>query len=256
LRTAVVNSKPVGRVALKTPPSPCQYLPDQQCQLQQELWAELHPADYMGLVKDGWRRAGPVVYRPDCPDCRRCQSLRVPVDTFLPTESQRRAWRRNAADVEVRIGLPSNTPQCLELFGRFHSHGHRTKGWPAPDEGDMVIDLLLMNPFRTEEWSYWIDGRLAGLGYVDALPEGLSAIYFIHDPDHHRRSLGTFNILMMIDAARRRNLPHVYLGYYVKGCRSLEYKARFSPNQILRGMDWEPFTSSPSPNRNGRQVPA
>lgn len=76
---------------------------------------------------------------------------------------------------------------------------------------------------------------------MDALSEGLSAIYFFHDPDHHRRSLGTFHILQMIDAARQRLLPHVYLGYYVEGCRSLEYKARFRPNETLTEAGWQGF---------------
>ena len=32
--------------------------------------------------------------------------------------------------------------------------------------------------------------------------------------------------------------PHVYLGYFVDGCASLEYKARFRPNEVL-GADGE-----------------
>jgi arginyl-tRNA--protein-N-Asp/Glu arginylyltransferase len=48
----------------------------------------------------------------------------------------------------------------------------------------------------------------------------------------------------MIAAAKERGVPHVYLGYYVEGCRSLEYKARFTPNEVLRdGSTWEPFLS-------------
>jgi leucyl-tRNA---protein transferase len=37
-------------------------------------------------------------------------------------------------------------------------------------------------------------------------------------------------------------LSHVYLGYYVEGCGSLEYKARFQPNEVP-GPDgeWVPF---------------
>jgi len=66
-----------------------------------------------------------------------------------------------------------------------------------------------------------------------SVPAGLSAIYFFHEPAEAPRSLGTFNILMMIDEARPRGLPYVYLGYYVQGCRSLEYKARFQPNELL-----------------------
>jgi Arginine-tRNA-protein transferase, C terminus len=56
------------------------------------------------------------------------------------------------------------------------------------------------------------------------------------------RSLGTFNILSLLAAARERELPHVYLGYYVEGCRSMEYKRKFRPNEVL-GADgaWETF---------------
>ena len=87
-------------------------------------------------------------------------------------------------------------------------------------DGESGLDLFLRNPFPTEEWSYWIGDRLLGVGYVDVLAEGLSAIYFFHDPREHKRSLGTLNILHMIDAAGRRGLSHVYLAPYVKGCRS------------------------------------
>ena len=140
------------------------------------------------------------------------------------------------------IGTPAITPERLRLFTEFHEHGHQTKGWPAPEPEESALDLYVLNPFPTEEWSYWINERLVGVGYVDALPEGLSAIYFFHDPDQRGRSLGTFHILKMIEAAKERQLPHVYLGYYVEGCRSLEYKAKFRPNEILNGNGWEMFT--------------
>ena len=54
--------------------------------------------------------------------------------------------------------------------------------------------------------------------------------------------LGTFNVLSVIRAALDQNIPHVYLGFFVKGCRSLEYKARFRPNQALHSDgDWRLF---------------
>ena len=88
-------------------------------------------------------------------------------------------------------------------------------------------------PFPIEEWCYYIGDRLLGVGYVDRLPEGLSAIYFFYDPQESHRSLGTFNVLSILREARTSGVPYVYLGYYVEGCRSLEYKARFRPNEIL-----------------------
>jgi arginine-tRNA-protein transferase len=227
-------------VTFIAPPSPCHYLPGRSSQLQYEFQPAITPGDYMERLKEGWRRFGPFIFRPVCSSCRMCQPLRVPVGSFHPTRSQRRAWKRNAADVRIRIGTPSITPEREELFEKFHQYGHETKGWP--EKGAERLDLFLLNPFPTEEWTYSIGERLVAVGYVDALPGGLSAIYFYWDPAEAHRSLGTFNILSMIASARERGLPHVYLGYYVDGCRSLEYKGRFLPNEIrLDGGAWAPL---------------
>ena len=193
----------------------------------------------MDRLREGWRRFGPMIFRPECPSCRMCQSLRVPVTTFRPRESQRRAWNKNQASVTLRIGSPSVSPAKLDLFARFQQHGHEAKGWPADNNS---LGLMLANPFPTEEWCYYLDDRLVGVGYVDALPEGLSAIYFYYDPAERHRSLGTYNVLSLLASTRERGVPHVYLGYYVEGCRSLDYKARFRPNEVLSGQgNWEPF---------------
>ena len=227
--------------SLLAPPSPCDYLPGRISRLRYELVPDISPADYMSRLREGWRRFGPIAFRPECPACRMCQSLRVLVTAFRPNESQRRAWRRNAAEVELRIGRPVVSADRLDVLARFHEHGRLTKGWPA---GDTSLDLFVRNPFPIEEWTYYVDSRLVAVGYVDALPAGLSAIYFYWDPDASGRSPGTFNILKLIAAAAQRRLPHVYLGYYVPGCRSLEYKGRFRPSEILgRDGAWAPFTS-------------
>lgn len=215
-------------------PDECSYLPNERAQLRYELAPHLTPAGYMKRLREGWRRFGPIVFRNECPTCRECQSLRVPVDTFRPSASQRRAWSKNRGVVEITIGLPSSSPEKLELFQRFHRHGHQVKGWSA--EAGHDLRLFTNNPFPTEEWSYYVGKRLVAVGYIDVLPEGLSAIYFFHDPEEGKRGLGTFNILNAIEAARARQLPHVYLGYYVQGCRSLEYKERFRPNERLNAV--------------------
>lgn len=219
-------------------PSGCEYLPDRISQMRYDLYQQLTPDEYASQLRAGWRRFGAIVFQPQCPSCRMCQSLRVIVDGFQPNTSQRRAWKRNAGDVTIRVGAPSFSAEKLDLLARFHRHGHETKRWPAQE--DVSLKLFVDNPFPTEEWCYYVGGRLVGVGYVDALPNALSAIYFYWDPAEHRRSLGTFNILALIAAARERGLPHVYLGYYVEGCRSLEYKAKFAPNEVLRPeVGWE-----------------
>jgi leucyl-tRNA---protein transferase len=223
-----------------TPLARCEYLPDRLSQLRYELAPALQPADYVGRLEAGWRRFGPAMFRPECPSCAMCQSLRVPVAAFHASESQRRAWRRNHGTVAVRFGSPATSRDRLDLWRKFHEHGHRTKGWPA--ETGNGPGIMLHNPFPIEEWTYYLDDRLVGVGYVDVLPGSLSAIYFYWDPEERPRSLGTFHVLSMIAAVRERDLAYVYLGYYVEACRSLEYKARFRPNEVLRGGSrWEAF---------------
>ena len=72
--------------------------------------------------------------------------------------------------------------------------------------------------------------------------EGLLALHFSNNPAERHRSLGTYNALSILASARERGLPHVYLGYYVEGCRSLDFKGRFRPNEVLSGHgSWQPF---------------
>ena len=225
------------------PPARCEYLPDELARIEYLQVDRMAAGEYLEWLRSGWRRFGHVLFRPSCASCRQCQSLRVPVASFEAHRTQRRIAKANAGVVTVAIGEPSPSPDTRALYEKFHRYQQGAKGWPSPDPDG--VDVFVVNPFPTEEWRYSIDGRLVAVGYVDAVPDGLSAIYFFYDPDERRRSLGTFNVLSIIDSARRRGLRWVYLGYYVRGCRSLEYKALFRPNEVLRADgSWAPFMPS------------
>jgi arginine-tRNA-protein transferase len=217
------------------PPSQCGYLPDRLWRLEYEHVAGASAADYMARMAQGWRRFGHVFFRPRCQACTACQSLRVLVDQFRPDRSQRRARKANEGVVELRIGRPSVSRAKLALYDRYHAYQTEAKGWPAhpAHDAESYAASFVENPFPTEEWCYFLAGRLIGVGYVDVLPAGLSAIYFFYDPAERARSPGTWNVLNVLDGAASRTLPHVYLGYFVAGCASMTYKSRFRPNQVL-----------------------
>jgi leucyl-tRNA---protein transferase len=216
--------------------------------MRYEIVLQASPEDYQQRLVTGWRKFGRAMFRPVCKRCQACQSIRVPTDTFRPDRSQRRAWKVNA-DVELVIGEPSVTEEKLALYDAFHEYQSATVGWSehGPKNPAEYHQSFVDNLFPTEEWQYRVEGRLIGVGYVDVVPAGLSAIYFFYDPAERDRSLGTYNVLRVIDSAARRGLPHVYLGYFVEGCRSLEYKARFQPNEVL-GPDgaWQSFRTPPA----------
>ena len=52
------------------------------------------------------------------------------------------------------------------------------------------------------------------------------------------RSLGTLMVLDHIARARHMGLAYVYLGYWVRGSRKMDYKSRFLPQERLTPDGW------------------
>lgn len=73
---------------------------------------------------------------------------------------------------------------------------------------------------------------------TDVLPNGLSAVYTFFDPDQAARSLGRFAILWQIEECRRLGLEALYLGYWIKNCRKMNYKSEYRPLQLLIRQQW------------------
>lgn len=82
-------------------------------------------------------------------------------------------------------------------------------------------------------------GSLVAVALTDVLVNGLSMVYSFFDTDLDGRSLGTFMILDHVERARKMGLPYVYLGYWVRGSRKMEYKTRFQPQEHLTMTGWE-----------------
>ncbi|MBM4069978.1 MAG: arginyltransferase [Planctomycetes bacterium] len=227
-----------------SPPSPCGYLPHRVWSLEYEMVGALTPAEYQQQLEAGWRRFGTMLFHPRCPSCSACQSLRVLVEDFRPNRSQQRTIKANIHDVELVIAAPSVSRRKLDLYDRYHAFQSLNKGWTehAAKDAESFCSSFIDNPIPTEEWCYYLEGELIGVGYVDVLPASMSAIYFFYEPELRNRSLGTWNVLSLLAEARLRCLPHMYLGYFVADCPSLAYKANFTPNEVL-GTDsrWRRF---------------
>jgi len=83
------------------------------------------------------------------------------------------------------------------------------------------------------------DGALLAVALSDVMGDGMSMVYSFFDPEAEDRSLGTYMILDHIRRTKARGLQHVYLGYWVKGSRKMEYKTRFQPQEHLMARGWE-----------------
>jgi arginine-tRNA-protein transferase len=103
---------------------------------------------------------------------------------------------------------------------------------------DSPIDSLLVE-FREP------GGALVAACLADRLSDGYSAVYSFFEPGEARPSLGSYMILWLIEAARRHELPYVYLGYWVEGSPKMAYKARFRPLEALGSEGWHALSSEP-----------
>lgn len=115
------------------------------------------------------------------------------------------------------------------------------------------IDFLTTPWLDTQFVEFRLQNRLLAVAVTDRLALGLSAVYTFFDPDFVNLSPGVFAILWQIEEARQSNLPHLYLGYLVPGCRKMEYKSEYRPLQIFdfRKQRWIPLdglSGSPTPS--------
>jgi len=81
-------------------------------------------------------------------------------------------------------------------------------------------------------------GDLVAIALTDVLGDGLSMVYSCFEPEEASRSLGTFMVLDHIARAQRMGLNYVYLGYWVRGSRKMDYKSRFLPQERLMPDGW------------------
>jgi arginine-tRNA-protein transferase len=94
-------------------------------------------------------------------------------------------------------------------------------------------NFLYDSPLPTQDFCYRLGERLVGVSTVDRCPGGFSSVYMYFDPDEGKRSLGTYSVLREVEYSKTQGLPYYYLGYYVAGSKTMSYKARFRPNEIL-----------------------
>lgn len=220
-----------------SPPHPCPYLPGRIAVSEAVGFGWLAPTAYQLLMDLGFRRSGRMVYRMICPDCRECVPIRVPVEGFEPSRSQRRVLRRNR-DVQVEVGSPRPSDEKWRVYADYLARRHDG----AMSEDREGFERFLYEPAtETLEMVYRLDGRIIGVGIVDVCPGCLSSVYFYFAPAESRRGLGTFGALREIEECRRRGLPHWYAGFYIRDCRRMSYKAGFRPYELLDGDGiWRP----------------
>jgi arginyl-tRNA--protein-N-Asp/Glu arginylyltransferase len=220
-----------------THPNQCSYLADQQEQILVFMpEAPTSHIQYNALIAAGFRRSGLQIYRPHCPTCNACESIRLPVADFQPSKSQKRIWNRNQ-DLTIVVSK-KNKPAYYPLYEAYINQRHYDGSmYPASQE---QYQGFILNPW---EQALYIEFRLKetliAVAVTDHLPVSLSALYTFFAPNEEKRSLGTYAILQQIELAKSMQKTFLYLGYQIDSCQKMSYKQKFVPHERFFANKWQ-----------------
>jgi len=189
------------------------------------------------FLKSGYRRNGNFLYTMACHGCNACVPIRIEPCHFVPNRGQKRVWRKNS-DLEVKIAPLQITNEKLAICDKFLNERFPGKGNSALDYyAGFFVNCL----GSTYEIEFWLEDRLVGVSIVDMYLNSINCVYFYFDPDESSRSLGTYNILYLINYAQRQEIDYVYLGYLIEEIKAMRYKQNFNPHQLLINDKWTTF---------------
>lgn len=216
-------------------PRACSYLPEETASLEVRCVSDMTPHEYSALLARGYRRFGWQIFRPACPNCSKCRSVRVLVRQFNPNGSERRILRKNE-NIRAELHPLFVSREHVELYNLYHRFMNEHRGWPLRQMTleSYRFDFLSGAIHVGRQWLYFEENRLIGVALMDEVPGAISLVYCFYDPGWRERSPGTFSILNQLLYAQASNLEYAYLGYWIESSPSMSYKGRFRPREILK----------------------
>ena len=188
----------------------------------------------------GDRRQGAVLYRTECPTCKACEPIRIPVRDYALSRSLRRIERRADRVLTHELGPPTLNERRLELYDR-HKDGRRLGDGASKIEAQDYSEFLVATCCESFELRYYRGQELVGVAITDRGETALSAVYCAWDPAHADLAVGTYSILKQLELCRAWGLEWLYLGLYIAESGPMRYKARFLPHERLIEGRWQRF---------------
>ena len=217
-------------------PFDCSYIEGLKEQLLIIQEPQLDSALFEQLLGMGFRRNGNSIYKPRCPSCSACQSIRVVVPEFTISKRQKRTLKNNQ-DLHWKV-TTHVTDAHYALYEKYII-GRHSDGPMYPPSEDQFNDFLLCDWLEATYIEVYQQDKLIGVAVTDKMNNSLSAIYSYFDPDYAKRSLGVYMILVQCQLAQQLGKQFLYLGYQIDENRKMNYKRLYRPYQILTANGWQ-----------------
>lgn len=244
--------------------SPCGYFPEKTCtQLFNmtpwfkdsefiEMIGNVPEKEYYGfLKKNGFCRYYKLFYRYECENCSQCLPIRIPVEKFNASKNQKMVWRKNQ---DIEVVLEKNSEKFVSderalLFREYDAYKNESQ----PDYVKKTLEeaketLREMNSGYEGIWNleFRLNGELIGVSILDytvdssGKTDAICSNYFYYEISERvkKRSIGVFSVLKEIELCKNLEIPYYYLGLYLSGCRSMNYKINYEPYELFVDGIW------------------
>ncbi len=211
----------------------CPYFDEKTARFESVIEKDVSKGKVQDYLERGFRRFGPYFYRPVCPSCQLCKSLRVDVKNFKPSSGQRRILKKST-ELKVEFSSMFSLQEAFALWRKFNQQKFQN------EVTAIDFNFTLAYPAESRFYSLFsYESKLVGIGFLDKTENSLSSVYFAYDLDYSHLSLGHFSILKELEFAQQLGISHYYLGYWIKDLSSMDYKAGYRPNEILGNEGWQ-----------------
>jgi len=196
---------------------------------------------FSALVSQGFSRQGSFITKTSCVKCTACSPVRIAVDRPEKRRTLRKTLKRNT-ELHQNSFAADVREEHFDLFRKYHQARH-------PDGEMASFDLSAYAKFVLEFhgslMAEFINdaGKLVMVSLFEFVADSVYAHQSWFDPDLMKESLGTYNVLWLIELARRTKRHHVYLGDWLQDSPRTAYKVGFGGAEILRDGVWVPYQS-------------
>lgn len=210
----------------------CPYISGNQFRQRYTVLNDIKPEEFDFLIINGWRHFGLFFFMPNCQNCNECRPIRTLINNFSPSKSQRRNKKKNDSIVRVEFVLPEYSYEIYRVYEK-HSKVKFNQETSIADFKESFFSDALQGNSRLS--LFWVNKELVGVGFIDISKDGISSVYFCYDTDFSFLGLGVYSVLKEIEYGKQLDKSYYYLGYFVEGNSSMEYKGKYTPSEIL---DW------------------
>lgn len=223
----------------------CGYLPNKMA--QSLIAAPQHLINgevYSSLIDQGFRRSGKFAYRPHCENCQECIPVRVAVNEFIPSRSQKRAFKQHQ-NLTAKVVSVDYDEEHYALYAAYQLSRHHEQSKTETSEDDEIQqykNFLCQSNVESVLVEFRDHDKLKMVSVIDIVRDGISAVYTFYDTTvadaEKKPSYGTYNVLWQAEWAKNLNLPYLYLGYWIKDSQKMAYKQNFKPLEKLINNAW------------------